>query len=81
VFEPEDFEVSLEKQLILRVRLDEIDHCTNVDVLQESLKKTTEALLSCQNILAKVTERQIKGKLNVLLGSIDVTDKSKDDAN
>ncbi len=79
MFEKEDFEVPLEKQLRLRVILDEIDHCDNVDVLQENLKQCTKTLLSYQHILAKVAERQLKDELDVLLGIMDVTDTSKDD--
>ena len=45
MFEPEDFEVPLEKQLRLRVILDEIEHCTDVKVLQENLKNCTKTLL------------------------------------
>ena len=75
MFEPEDFEVPLEKQLRLRVILDEIEHCTDVKVLQENLKNCTQTLLSYQHILAKVTERQLKEEIKLFTGIIDTTDE------
>tara|TARA_B110000003_G_C16203774_1_gene360437 strand:- start:101 stop:331 length:231 start_codon:yes stop_codon:yes gene_type:complete len=75
MFEPEDFEVPLEKQLRLRVILDEIEHCTDVKVLQENLKNCTQTLLSYQHILAKVTERQLKEEIKLFAGIIDTTDE------
>ena len=75
MFEPEDFEVPLEKQLRLRVILDEIEHCTDVKVLQENLKSCTQTLLSYQHILAKVTERQLKEEIKLFTGIIDTSDE------
>lgn len=75
MFEPEDFEVPLEKQLRLRVILDEIEHCTDVKVLQENLKNCTQTLLSYQHILAKVTERQLKEEIKLFTGIIDTSDE------
>ena len=75
MFEPEDFEVPLEKQLRLRVILDEIDHCTDVKVLQENLKNCTQTLLSYQHLLAKVTERQLKEEIKLFAGIIDTSDE------
>ena len=75
MFEPEDFEVPLEKQLRLRVILDEIEHCTDVKALQENLKSCTQTLLSYQHILAKVTERQLKEEIKLFTGIIDTSDE------
>lgn len=56
----------------MRVILDEIDHCTDVKVLQENLKKCSQTLMSYQNILAKMTERQLKEELQGFLGKIEI---------
>jgi len=72
MFEKEDFEVPLEKQLRLRVILDEIDHCDDVKVLQDNLKQCTQTLVSYQNLIAKITERQLKQELDKLIGKLDV---------
>ena len=72
MFEKEDFEIPLEKQLRLRVILDEIEHCDDVKVLQDNLKQCTQTLVSYQNLIAKITERQLKQELEKLIGKIDV---------
>ena len=45
MFTPEDFQLSLESQLKLRVIRDEIDHCRDVEELQEQLKLATELMM------------------------------------
>jgi len=72
MFDKEDFEIPLEKQLRLRVILDEIDHCDDVKVLQDNLKQCTQTLVSYQNLIAKITEKQLKQELENLIGKIDV---------
>lgn len=74
MFKPEDFVVPLEKELKVRVILDEIDSCTNVEVLQDNLKQCTKTLVSYQHILAKVTERQLKSELEKFIGIMEVTE-------
>jgi len=72
MFEPEDFQVPLEKQLRLRFILDEIDHCDDVKKLQDNLKQCTQTLVSYQNLIAKITERQLKQELEKLVGKIEI---------
>jgi len=71
MFEPEDFVVPLEKELKLRVILDEIEHCDDVKILQDNLKQCTKTLVSYQNLIAKITEKQLKQELEKLIGKID----------
>jgi phosphotransferase system IIB component len=78
MFEKEDFEVPLEKQLRLRVILDEIDHCDNVQTLQENLKTCTKTLMSYQHILGKFTERQLKEEMQMFLGIMEIPDDTED---
>lgn len=75
MFEPDDFKVPLEKELKLRVILDEIEECTNVEALQENLKQCTKTLVSYQHILARITERQLKSEVDKLIGIIEVSEK------
>ena len=72
MFEPDDFIVPLEKELKLRVILDEIDECTNIEALQDNLKQCTKTLMTYQHILAKITERQLKSEVEKLIGIIEV---------
>ena len=58
MFKPEDFELSMEKQLKKRVIFDDIEGCKDVDTLQNSLKQVTEQLMKYQQLL-DATLRQI----------------------
>jgi predicted DNA-binding protein YlxM (UPF0122 family) len=75
MFEPGDFIVPLEKELKLRVILDEIDECTNVKALQENLKQCTKTLITYQHILAKITERQLKNEVEKLIDIIEIPEE------
>ena len=64
MFNPEDFEVPLEKQLKMRIVYDEIDQCTDVKALQENLKATAEQLMKYQHLLSEVLKQQIMSELD-----------------
>ena len=64
MFSPEDFEIPLEKQLRMRIVLDEIDGCNDVDVLKGHLKACTETVVRYQHILGRILEAQLKSELN-----------------
>ncbi len=59
MFEPEDFELPLEKKLKLRIILDEVDHCDDRDTLRESLKSCAQQLIQYQHMLGKAVERNL----------------------
>ena len=63
MFKPEDFQLSLEKQLKLRVIFDDIDNCNEKEILQESLKSTAEQLLKYQQLLAVTLEEVLTKEL------------------
>ena len=75
MFKPEDFVVPLEKELKLRVILDEIDECRNIETLQDNLKQCTKTLMTYQHILAKITERQLKNEVEKLIGIIEIPEE------
>jgi len=75
MFEPDDFIVPLEKELKLRVILDEIEGCTNVEALQDNLKQCTKTLMTYQHILAKITERQLKNEVEKLIDIIEIPEE------
>ena len=58
MFEPSDFKLSLEKELKLRVIKDDIEGCTEITTLQNSLKQVTEQLMKYQQLL-DATLRQL----------------------
>ena len=72
MFKPEDFELPLGKVLKLRVITDEVDECSDVDVLRESLKEVSKLLMRYQHLLASV----LKGQVMADIGKIGISDKS-----
>ena len=59
MFKSDDFELSLEQQLKLRVVNDEIDNCTSVEALQKELKSATTLLMKYQKIINTLIKEQI----------------------
>tara|TARA_R100001224_G_scaffold103442_1_gene76168 strand:+ start:193 stop:423 length:231 start_codon:yes stop_codon:yes gene_type:complete len=59
MFKPEDFQLSLEALLKLRVVNDDIDKCTDVEVLREQLKNSVRLLMNYQQIIQSVLKEQI----------------------
>lgn len=59
MFNPEDFNLPLEKVLKLRVINDEVDGCSDLEVLKKSLKETSKLLMTYQHLLNTVLKEQI----------------------
>ena len=76
----EDFELSLEKQLRLRVIKTEIDDCTDVKALQENLKTCAESLMRFQHLCARMAEQQLKGMMSEFLDTMDIEVPKEADA-
>ena len=72
MFEKEDFELPLEKQLRMRVIKKEIDECSDVEALRENLKSCAESLMKFQHLAAKLAERQITGFMTEFLDTMGV---------
>ena len=67
MFKPEDFQLSVEKQLKLRVIKDEVTECRDVEALQTNLMAVAEQLMKHQQLL-DATLRQL---LDIELEKID----------
>ena len=63
MFKPEDFQLSLETQLKMRVVNDDIDKCTDVEALREQLKNSVKLLMSYQQIINSILKEQITKEL------------------
>ena len=63
MFQPGDFELPLEMKLKLRVVNDEIDSCSDTSQLREQLKKSTELMMTYQNIINRILKEQIEKNL------------------
>ena len=67
MFKPEDFQLSMEKELKLRVVNDDIMRCKDVEVLQNSLKSVTLQLMKYQQLLDVVLRTQLESELKKFL--------------
>jgi len=59
MFDAENFELPMEKQLKLRIINDEINHCENVEVLQESLKEAARLAMRYQHMIFSLVEKKM----------------------
>ena len=67
MFKPEDYELPLEKVLSLRVINDDIESCSDIKVLKNSLKDTTRLLMTYQHLLGTVLKDQILSNLTRMI--------------
>ena len=80
MFNPEDFELPLEKQLRLRVVTKEVDECTDIKALQENLKNCAESLMRYQHLLTKAVEANLMNAMTDFIDTIKEEVQKKDDA-
>jgi len=71
MFEPEDFQLSLESELKLRVIRDEVDECRDIKELQEQLKAATELMMKYQTILNRILREKITENLAMITDKIE----------
>lgn len=74
----EDFELPLETKLKLRVLTDEIDACSDVELLRKNLKDTATLLVKYQRILNGLIKRQLEDEISHLLGFVEHDKINKD---
>ena len=80
MFNSEDFELPLEKQLRLRVVTKEVDECTDIKALQENLKQCAESLMRYQHLLTKAVEANLMNAMTDFIDTIKEEVQKKDDA-
>ena len=72
MFEKEDFELPLEKELRLRVIKKEIEECADVEALRRNLSTCAESLMKYQHLAGKLAERHIAGFMNEFLDKLGI---------
>jgi hypothetical protein len=60
MFQPEDFEISMEKELRLRVINDEINNCDNIEELRKQLITVTRIFTQYQHLLESTVKRLLE---------------------
>ena len=80
MFNKEDFEISMEKELRLRMVNDEINHCDNVDELRKQLINVTRLFTQYQHLLEIAVKQLIVSDLDShgLLDKIEVPQELSD---
>ena len=76
MFKPEDYELPLEKVLSLRVINDDIESCSDIKVLKNSLKDTTRLLMTYQHLLGAVLKDQILSNLSKMIEEETIEESS-----
>ena len=76
MFTAEDFDLSLEEQLKLRVITDEIEKCSDVDQLQKELKAATALMMRYQHILHRLLKEKIEENLSDFIKEMKPSDNS-----
>ena len=76
MFKPEDFQLTLEAQLKLRVVNDDIDKCTDVEVLRDNLKSSTKLLMNYQQIINRLMAEMITKDLKDYVGLLEESSDS-----
>jgi len=70
MFKPEDFKLSMEKQLKLRVIKDEVSECRDVEALQTNLMAVAEQLMKHQQLLDATLRQLLDKELERLDGGV-----------
>jgi len=70
MFDANDFEIPLEKQLRLRIINEEIDDCTDIEALRENLKQCVKSLQTYQHLLTETLKKQLQHNRNQLQDKI-----------
>ena len=73
MFAKEDFEISMEKELRLRMVNDEINHCDNIDELRKQLINVTRLFFQYQHLLEIAVKQLMVQDINTsdLMGAFE----------
>jgi hypothetical protein len=71
MFKPEDFELTLESELKLRMMKDEIDRCSDVKQIKEITKSLLSLLMHYQRIIHNVLKYQVQKNLSDYSETLD----------
>ena len=77
MFKEEDFKISMEKELRLRMVNDEINHCDNVEELRKQLINVTRLFTQYQHLLEIAVKQLMVQDLNKYM-ELDKLEASKE---
>lgn len=80
MFSPEDFELTLEAQLKLRVLKDEITGCSDIKQLQDNLTEMSELCMRYQNIINNLLREKLTANMDEFLAIVEEEIAKKDNS-
>ena len=72
MLEPDFFELTLEKELRMKVIQKEVQECNDIDVLKTNLLTCAESLMRFQHLTAKLVEQQIQKEMTDFFSTMDI---------
>ena len=71
MFSPDDFNLSLEAELKLRVLKDEISNCGDIKQLQDNLTEMSELCMRYQNIINNLLREKLTANMEEFMSMAD----------
>ena len=71
MFSPDDFNLSLEAELKLRVLKDEISNCSDIKQLQDNLTEMSELCMRYQNIINNLLREKLTANMEEFMSIAD----------
>jgi len=78
MFNKEDFEITMEKELRLRVINDEINHCHDLEELRKQLINVTRLFTQYQHLLEIAVKQLLVQESSMLIDKMDITKETND---
>jgi hypothetical protein len=78
MFNKEDFEISMEKELRLRMVNDEINHCDDVKELRKQLINVTRLFTQYQHLLEIAVKQLLVQDSSLLIDKMDISKEMND---
>ena len=72
MLEPEFFELSIEKELRMKVIEKEVEECNDIEVLKTNLVTCAESLMRFQHLATKLIERQLEKDMTDFLSTMNI---------
>ena len=77
MLEPDFFELTLEKELRMKVIQKEVQECNDIDVLKTNLLTCAESLMRFQHLTAKLVEQQIQKEMTDFFSTMGIETAEK----
>ena len=77
MLEPDFFELTLEKELRMKVIQKEIQECNDIDALKTNLVTCAESLMRFQHLTSKLVEQQLQKEMTDFFSTMGIETAEK----